>query len=369
MKILFICGSAEPGKDGVGDYTRRLCSELINQGHSCAIVAIMDKGISSASEEIQESEFTTISILRLPFYNGYNKNCLEAKPWVDAFKPDWISLQYVPFSFNHKGLPFGLGKAIKQLSKGRKLHIMFHELWVGMNREASPKLKVWGTIQRIMILSFTENVKPSVIHTQTKLYQWQLNKLGVCSTLLPLFSNIKVFDSKLVINNSNVLRFVIFGSIHSGGPVANFGESINEYFTKSGIEIEIIFVGRCGPEQQKWIEICKSKQIVVKVLGEQQVQKISETLSNADLGITTTPLLLTEKSGTVTAMIEHGLPILCISKLWQVVGFSEKDTSIRIQFFKEINLEKYLIQKKAEGIANSISKISKQFINSLLNIT
>jgi hypothetical protein len=24
IKILFICGSLEPGKDGVGDYTRRL---------------------------------------------------------------------------------------------------------------------------------------------------------------------------------------------------------------------------------------------------------------------------------------------------------------------------------------------------------
>ena len=29
MNLLFICGSLEPGKDGVGDYIRRLSSELL----------------------------------------------------------------------------------------------------------------------------------------------------------------------------------------------------------------------------------------------------------------------------------------------------------------------------------------------------
>ena len=32
MKIVFICGCLEPGKDGVGDYTRRLSAELIDHG-------------------------------------------------------------------------------------------------------------------------------------------------------------------------------------------------------------------------------------------------------------------------------------------------------------------------------------------------
>jgi hypothetical protein len=368
MKILFLCGSAEPGKDGVGDYTRRVAGELIRQGHSCVIVAIMDKGIDSPSEELQESEFITIAILRLPFYNGYKKNCLEAKPWIDDFKPDWISLQYVPFSFNPKGLPFGFGKTIRQLSKGYKFHIMFHELWVGMNREATLKLKIWGITQRTMIRSFVKSVKPSLIHTQSKLYQWQLSKLGMDASLLPLISNIKVFCDNLKTNNSNVLRFVLFGSIHSGSPIASFGDSIVEYSTKSGKVIEIIFIGRCGLEQKKWISVFKSKKIRVKVLGEQSIQKISETLSNADLGITTTPILLTEKSGTVAAMIAHRLPILCVSKLWKVVGFSGNYTPSGIQFFQNRNLDKYLVLKKANLISNTISSISKQFSNSLLNI-
>ena len=46
MNILFICGSAEPGKDGVGDYTRRLCGELLRTGHRTRILALCDNHAS-----------------------------------------------------------------------------------------------------------------------------------------------------------------------------------------------------------------------------------------------------------------------------------------------------------------------------------
>ena len=42
MKIAFLCGSLEPGFDGVGDYVRMLASEVIVQGHQAVIVAIND---------------------------------------------------------------------------------------------------------------------------------------------------------------------------------------------------------------------------------------------------------------------------------------------------------------------------------------
>jgi hypothetical protein len=367
MKIIFLCGSIEPGKDGVGDYTRRLAGELIRQGHSCGIIAIMDKGVITTVEEVQESGITNVSVLRLPYSSGYNRNCTDAKPWMDAFNPDWISLQYVPFSFHSRGLAFGLGKAIKQLTIGRKVHMMFHELWVGMNSESSVKVKVWGIVQRIMILSFTKNVNPSSVHTQTKLYQWQLSKLGLYSKLLPLFSNIEVFDSNIKINNSNKFCFVLFGSIHSGAPIESFANSICEYTKKSGVVIEIVFIGRCGEEIQQWVSTCKSKKIKIEVLGELSSVEISEVLSKADIGITTTPFLLAEKSGTVAAMKEHGLPILCVSRAWNVKGFQFDYSAIGIQLFEEEDLANYITNKSESKVVNSLSEISNQFLDSLLN--
>ena len=50
MKIAFICGSIEPGRDGVGDYTRRLAIELIKNSYEVAVIAlhetIIDERIS-----------------------------------------------------------------------------------------------------------------------------------------------------------------------------------------------------------------------------------------------------------------------------------------------------------------------------------
>jgi len=369
MKILFLCGSLEPGKDGVGDYTRRLAGELIRQGHQCGIIAVMDKDVQEIAYETQD---INIPVFRLPFKNGFALNSKEAKGWVDAFDPDWISLQYVCFSFHSKGLPFGFGAAVKQLTKGRKLHVMFHELWVGMDREASFKLQMWGKLQRIMISSFIKNAAPLVIHTQTKLYQMQLLKFGISVNKLPLFGNIPVIDviseikSIEPVQNKKVFSIVIFGSIHFGAPVEAFATSVNKYAYKNDLDVEIVFIGRCGEEIKQWLTICESNKITTKVLGEQPAAKISEVLRIADLGITTTPLLLSEKSGTVAAMLEHGLPVLCVSRSWEVKGLTENITPFGIQFFNGKDFSHDLFAKKINGVNNSISKISNQFLTSLV---
>ena len=373
MKILFLCGSAEPGKDGVGDYTRRLSGELIRQGHSCAVVAIMDKGVSGALEETQQIESTNVPVLRLPYRNGYEKSCIDAKLWVDAFNPEWISLQYVPFSFHSKGMPLGLANAIKQLSKGRNVHIMFHELWLGMDIKASFKFKIWGKVQSVIIRSFIDTLKPLSIQTQTKLYQKQLLKLGISVNIMPLFGNIPVlFDFNVMkgtelLDSKKKFSVIIFGTIHYGAPVEVFTNSVSKYALSSNVDIKIIFIGRCGEEIKEWVSTCKSKRIKTEVLGELSSVKISEVLSKADLGITTTPFLLAEKSGTVAAMKEHGLPILCVSRAWDVKDFPVDYSPIGIQLFEEHGLAHYITNKSESQVVNSLSEISNQFLDSLLN--
>ena len=371
-KILFICGSIESGKDGVGDYTRRLAGELIRQVHECAIVAIMDKGVEESREEQQDSEQTNIPVLRLRYSNGYRLNCKEAKDWIDAFKPDWISLQYVPFSFHPRGLPFGFSTALQQLTKGRNLHIMFHELWVGMNLEASNKRRLWGFLQQRLIKNLVKKLRPDVIHTHTTLYQQQLLKMGVSLTLLPLFGNIPVVhslsekESLDSISSQKLFTIVLFGSIHYGAPIEAFTTSVSKYAFSNNLDVEIIFLGRCVAALQEWIVICESKKITIKVFGEQPAAKISEVLRLADLGVTTTPMLLTEKSGTVAAMQEHGLPVLCVSRSWEVNGLSEEFSPAGIQLFKGGDLTHYLLVKNVIIDDHGIAKISNQFLDSLL---
>ena len=106
MKILFICGSIEPGKDGVGDYTRRLCGELIRIGHEVQILSLCDFQVASFISDSQETEAKKVVANRIPKATSNKQRILWSQDVLNKFEPDWISLQYVPYSFNPKGLPF-----------------------------------------------------------------------------------------------------------------------------------------------------------------------------------------------------------------------------------------------------------------------
>ena len=323
MTILFLCGSLAPGHDGVGDYTRRLAGELMRQGHIAAIVALNDKKIDVLENTTQVTDGIEVPVLRLPSVLANKERYAEAKLYIDEFNPEWLSLQYVPFSFQDKGLPWGLGRQLAKFGKGRKWHVMFHELWVGMNVEASVKLKLWGEIQRLILRKTLWQLKPIAVHTQTKVYQYQLSKLGCKANYLPLFGNIPFVQGTVCVKSAtDKISFVIFGSIHEGAPVEDFAKQVKAYSIANKIQVELTFVGRCGAEQANWIRAWSEQSLPYKVMGEQTPEKISEVLSASNWGITTTPLLLAEKSGTVAAMLEHGMTVICVARKWTIKNYN-----------------------------------------------
>src|SRR5207253_4173313 len=46
VRVTFICSSLEPGRDGVGDYSRRLAYALERQGHAAQLVGLNDRHLS-----------------------------------------------------------------------------------------------------------------------------------------------------------------------------------------------------------------------------------------------------------------------------------------------------------------------------------
>lgn len=367
MKILFLCGSLALGRDGVGDYTRRLAGEFIRQGQNAAIIALNDKHIDVLENASQVTDGSVIPVLRLPAALKCKERYAKAKLYIDEFDPEWLSLQYVPFSFQNKGLPWGLGRELSLIGKGRKWHVMFHELWVGMNVEAPIKIKLWGNLQRFVLRNTLRQLQPLVIHTQTKVYQFQLTKLGYVTHFLPLFGNITAVQTKNE-KNTNVKQsfsFVIFGTIHDGAPVKEFARSVKEYTKTNDIVSELIFVGRCGVEQAKWSEAWNEQGLSYKVLGEQTPEKISEILHSSDCGITTTPFLLSEKSGSVAAMLEHGLPIVCVAKQWTIEEITSENFESEFWCFDSKNEFSNLMLEKRITNINTVSIVTEQFTNTL----
>jgi hypothetical protein len=377
MKIVFLCGSLEPGRDGVGDYVRRMALELLRQGHQPAAVALNDKYVSHETSLYQQEGSYNLPILRLPSLYKINKRFERAHEWIDEIGAEWISLQFVPFSFHPKGLSFDLAARLVRLGKGRSWHLMIHELWVGMDIESPIKHKLWGAIQRHLIKSLVRQLTPKIIHTQTLLYQAQLSKLGFFSYYLPLFSNIPTPDAALtpiadyhlasVPPNNKSISLVIFGTIHAGAPAKEFAQDVARYAKQNAASVTLIIIGRCGSEQEFWTESWKAVGLTVEILGEQSPEKISEVLMKATIGISTTPPLLIEKSGTTAAMLEHGLAVLCVTRSWIPRGINMLINIHGVMIYRTGEFGSYLNCNRITPRENSVSKIAYQLIADLKN--
>lgn len=365
MRILFFCGCLEPGCDGVGDYTRRLAGELKRKGNSVAIISLNDYFISGIQSEEQEQERTYVPVLRLGSDLPFRKKIGRAKKWVKEFDPTWLSLQYVPFSFHDKGLPLGLGKQLSTLGKGKTWHIMFHELWVGMDVESSWKHKLWGRMQAYIAQRLIKKLSPKVIHTQARLYQNQLQNFGYKIDLLPLFGNIPVSSPReLGGKRKTILSLVVFGQIQPGAPISQFAEDLVSYEKFSGKTVRLTFLGRLGSELDNWLNACRKENLTIELLGEQSSKKISEVFSRSDWGISSTPAFQIEKSGTVAAMREHNLPVYCVARPWhtQENQFDRPPYGVRIYKPSHLDLSNGF---QFENKRNRLSQISNLFFESL----
>src|SRR5690554_4105285 len=315
MKIIFICGSMEPGKDGVGDYTRRLCGILQAQGNEVAAIALNDPFIDEVVEAYQQSQQQQILVIRFPSSWSNRKKFTQAHQWIALRDPEWLSLQFVIYSFHAKGIPLGLARYMSGLGEGRKWHLMFHELWIGMERQAPIKYRMIGWVQKILIKNLIAAIQSQIIHTQSRFYQSVLSELGCKADLLPLYSNIPLItDQEPSAPLPKEYKLVLFGHINPGAPIETFARELAAEARHLEIQPRLLLIGRNGPGSNEWVRIFQEEGLPVEVMGEQDPEEISEILSAATAGISTTPGYLVEKSGTVAAMRLHGMPVVVVSK-------------------------------------------------------
>jgi hypothetical protein len=317
MKILFLCGSAEPGKDGVGDYTRRLCGALIRKGHQAQILALCDRQVNTFVSEVQVVDDTQVLVYRIPMANTKEQRLVFTQRIINTLQPKCISLQYVPYSYNAKGLPFWLPVFLKRLEGNHQWHIMFHELWLGVKDPSSLKDRIIGNWQKNIIKRFLKFILPLTIHTQSPFYKMLLETKGIKVKLLPLFSNIPKKNGVDFNNRDTAINMLVFGTIHYSSRVEDFLETLAKYKATLNKEISIKFIGRNGNEISTWKKFCNRLGLGFEVLGEQSAITISEILKTTTIGITTTALPMIQKSGTVAAMRENGLPVICVSDIWK----------------------------------------------------
>lgn len=343
----------EPGKDGVGDYTRKLSCALNKEGHVSKIIALNDRKLKTGiREEWQQDMQSQTEVLRMSESLSWNIRLQKAKQFINHFNPQWISLQYVPFGFHIKGLPFSLGNRLSQLASHNLWHFMFHELSV--NKDESFKFKIWSLLQVRIIQSLIKKLKPIFINTNTELYKYRLKEMGFDATVLPLFSNITSIDSA----NSNLFNAIIptfirlyrndyvigtlFGSFDSKR--WDMRSLLNKFkaYRFSKKRIVIVSLGKMSAGTECWEQLKKEyAQVVFLSLGEQSPEFISHWLNHyTDFGILTTLPELAGKSGSFMAFKEHGIPVFCKEKTQSLsaLNLAVEEGLIEVNNIKEFQL-------------------------------
>lgn len=322
MKIAFVCGSCEPGADGVGDYTITLAQALVKRGHACLVIALHDRHLDPPGDGHPQVAgladlLPSLTCLRLGATLSWRERSRLLTAALRRFQPDWISLQYVPYAFNSKGLPWRL---LPCLTNGRpfaRWHVMAHELWV--DPEAGLRNRLLAAIQQQLLRSLLHAIKPSAIHTSNSYYTHQLASIGWQASILPLFSSIPLSDNQagstpVVEQHPYSWSLIFFGSIHPEWNPDSLLSALKRAARESGISaISFTSIGNAGAHgRELWMKLAAKTPSWIRFTqcGVLPAREISLHLQRAHWGVTTTPSNLLGKSASVAAMLAHDLPVI-----------------------------------------------------------
>ena len=373
MRVVYITGSFEFSRDGVGDYTRLIARECERLGHAVCLIALNDRYINDC---VDSDSLKTVDALDNPQSSDQSLNLIRLsskKPWAERikitrevikkFSPDFVSLQFVCYGYHSKGIAWGLSSRLKEMIGTIPVHIMFHELWINEGPGVLFKHKFLGWVQRYFILKIINRLNVRVLHTSNPAYLALLQQNGIRSNLLPLFGNIPIKEFKC--EQSDVLKIGIFGTIYPQWPT----EPLLQLLQKTGKKIKIFHAGRMGAGVDLWEKMKSDYDTVFEFdqLGELSVEEISHFISSLDFGIATTSWELIGKSGTVAALLEHGIPVIVNRDDIHYKGWTETGYSPLL-----IKLGDDLPEKMAmvgRGVPNRIlTDITRQFLNDLNTI-
>jgi hypothetical protein len=329
MKILLLCNGLQPGRDGVGDYTRLLAGEWARLGHDCGIIALNDPHLAAPAEGVIEAGRKKITCLRLPSASSWTRRAEQVRNFRSRFIADWISFQFVSYGLDDKGNVAAITPVLHELTSGRPLHLMFHELWTGGQGLSNLRHQLAGAIQRRSLKKMIAVLQPRLVTTSNPAFVAMLKRIGTTAALSPLFGNVPVApashareipaqlaEAGMTLDGPGRRAWwlaIFFGAIHAEWKPEPFLGILRRAARRANKRVALVQTGRAGAAGEATWEKLKRKyrsDFVFLRLGEQPVATVSALLQVADFGVATSPWHLIGKSGATAAMLDHGLPVI-----------------------------------------------------------
>lgn len=365
-KILFVCGSLEPGQDGVGDYTRVLAGELISRGLDCCIISLKDRSAENILTQNQSTRGHNVSVVRLSQMLSVRRREKEYKKLLRDYSPHWVSVQYVPYAFSAKGIPLYLPGFLKSGQHDIKWHLMIHEAYIG--KKPTIKEKLIRGIQILILKDLVKKLKPAIVHTSILSYRAQLSQIGIESQILGLFGNIPLAANTRKSTATDTLIGIYFGAAPKIENFENFTRGIRSETAVISQKVEIIFCGKSGKNGRAFVnklrENVNTDKLRIIEKGKMAEADLSELFLRSDFGIARVSPELLGKSGSAISMLEHGLP------LWVPVAKDESEIANRFDYRTGqcyFSIEKIARKEKSFVPGSRLTEIADSFEKSLAN--
>jgi hypothetical protein len=325
LKICFISVQKESKQCGISDYVELITQELEKLGHEIERYFI-------------------------------NKECGQLTDLPDA---DLYSFQFAPYAYANNGMPKTILNFLAKELCSKRVHLNFHEIWVGAYPRANWKERGIGWLQKMLILGFINKCKPVWITSSNAAALDRLKLAGVPAMFLYLFGNMPYSDNFKATPKGRTLKVAFFGTPYADFPYDKLGNFFSTLSNTSGKKLEIILIGRQREDagSEYLYSMCKRNDFLIERTGELSTNLISEQLHKCSLGVSTTPFDVIGKSGATAAILEHGLPVL---------AYDDGDTPQESLFIPEPFKDQIFLindQSSVEKLLQYIEKPRKPFFD------
>ncbi len=236
MRILLVAAAVPPAVDGIGDYTATLARALAAR----ATVAIATDRLRPASP-VPDVELFPAFDLSSP--GGVRSLPRVVREW----KPDWVVLQYNPFSWGRRGFNPHLPAVIQTIrrSGAANVAVMVHERYVPFTTWPYRIMSLWQRPQYRMLARTAQ-----ALFCSTDAWIPELRRLapGCGVHLAPAGSGIPRVEierstarARLDIPaDAFVLGF--FGFAHASKPLGHVAEAYRA-ISESGRDVRLVYIG------------------------------------------------------------------------------------------------------------------------------
>ena len=295
MKICIIAAALPPQLDGIGDYTANLAAEL---ARSATVTVLTGAPTPDPIPGVR---------VETAFAADDPRSVWNLVGRVAQDKPDWVLLQYNPFSYGRWGKNLHLPRVMRRIKcdvPGTRFALMVHEPFVPI---ISPQFAVMATWQRWQLWALgrtADAVFFSIDPWARRFQKWfphtRVRHLPVGSNIPQVPISRAEARARLGIEEAAVV-LGLFGTASSGRLLGTVREAVGAA-RQAGHDAQVLYV---GPDGDKICAALGGRAIIAE--GPFPPEEVSRRLVAMDIYLAAYVDGISTRRGGLMAALQHGI--------------------------------------------------------------